>query len=654
MGMITVTLPDGAKREFEKSLSATDIARTIAPSLAKAALVVKINGDICDLSTLIEQDCQLEFMNREHEDILPVIRHDCAHILAEAVQELYPNTQITFGPSIENGFYYDFHRETPFTPDDFPAIEAKMHAIINKNQAFTREVWAREDAAKFFKKQGESFKAEHVMRLPEGEDISIYRQGEWLDLCRGPHMPSTGKTGKSFKLMRVSGAYWLGDQNNPQLQRIYATCWRNDKELNDYLHFLEEAEKRDHRKLGRQMDLFHSQEEAAGSIFWHRDGWRVYRILENYIRNRLHQDYDEVKTPQLVNNSLWKQSGHWDKFRDDMFTVNENEIDNEQLQRIFALKPMNCPCHVQIYNQNITSYKDLPVRLSEFGQVHRNEASGALHGLMRVRAFTQDDGHIFCTEEQIVSETQKFCDLLRSIYQDCGFEDIFVKFSDRPETRTGADDVWDRAEKALMEATEAAKLPYVMNPGEGAFYGPKLEFVLKDTLGRDWQCGTWQVDFVLPERLGATYIDSNGDKKVPVMLHRAILGSMERFIGILLEHHSGNLPFWLAPIQIKICTITNDLDEYGEQVFQACRHAQLRAETDFRSEKINYKIREHSLKKVPVIMICGKKEAENGQVTLRFLGKKEQETLDLKTALQQLKIRGIIPQLEEPLPNGLV
>ncbi len=654
MSKVVITLPDGATREFEKDSSALDIAKNIAPSLAKATLVAKIDGELRDLSTVIAKDCRLEFINREHDDALEILRHDCAHVLAEAVQSLFPNTQITFGPSIENGLYYDFYRETPFTPDDFPAIEKKMCEIIDQNQPFTREVWQRDEAAAFFKKQGETFKAEHVMRLPEGEDISIYRQGDWLDLCRGPHMPSTGRLGKAFKLMRVSGAYWLGDQNNPQLQRIYATCWRNEKELNAYLTFLEEAEKRDHRKLGRQMALFHTQEEAAGSIFWHRDGYRVYRILENYIRNRLHQDYDEVKTPQMVSNSLWKQSGHWEKFGDDMFTVNENEIDNDALQRIFALKPMNCPCHVQVYNQNITSYKDLPVRLAEFGQVHRNEASGALHGLMRVRAFTQDDGHIFCTEEQVIAETKKFCALLKSIYQDCGFSDFSIKFSDRPEVRAGEDEVWDKAEASLKEAIDAADMPYVMNPGEGAFYGPKLEFVLKDTLGREWQCGTWQVDFVLPKRLGATYIDANGEKQVPVMLHRAILGSMERFIGILLEHHAGHLPFWLSPTQVKICTITNDLDEYGEKVLQEFTKAGLRAESDFRSEKINYKIREHSVKKIPLLIICGKKEAENNQVTLRFLGKKEQETLDLNVALQQLRQQSIIPKFAEILPSGLV
>ena len=653
--MITVTFPDGATREFPESLTGDAIARSIAPSLAKAALVMRVDEQIVDLSALVDKDCQIEFLTREHQDILPILRHDCAHVLAQAVQELFPGTQITFGPSIENGLYYDFHRETPFTPEDFPVIEKKMQEIVDRNEPFTREVWERKKAAEFFTQQGEQFKAEHVMRLPENEELSIYRQGDWLDLCRGPHAPSTGKLGKAFKLMRVSGAYWLGDQNNPQLQRIYATCWRNQKELDEYLHFLEEAEKRDHRKLGRQMALFHTQEEAAGSIFWHRNGWRLYRVLEYYIRNRLNQqNYLEVKTPQLVNNILWKRSGHWEKFRDDMFTVNENEVDNDEMQRVFALKPMNCPCHVQIYNQNITSYKDLPVRIAEFGQVHRNEASGALHGLMRVRAFTQDDGHILCTEEQIIAETKLFCDLLRSIYQDCGFTDLFVKFSDRPEKRAGADEVWDRAEAALLEATKAADLDYVMNPGEGAFYGPKLEFVLKDTLGRDWQCGTWQVDFVLPERLGAYYINEAGEKAVPVLLHRAILGSMERFIGILLENHGGNLPLWLAPVQIVICPITNDLDGYGQKVLDACLAEGLRAEGDFRSEKVNYKIREHSVKKTPILMICGKKEAESGQVTLRILGKTEQETLDLKTALQQLKKQAKIPHLAQDLPSGLM
>ena len=638
--MIKITLPDSSVRQFVEPISALEVAKSIAASLAKATLVAKIDGELKDLNTLIENDCALVFITRDDDEALPILRHDCAHILAEAVQSLFPNVQITFGPAIEDGFYYDFQREQAFTPDDFEKIENKMREIIDSDTPFIREVWARQEAIDYFTKAGEHFKAEHIQSLPENEIITIYKQGAWLDLCRGPHLVSTGKIGKAFKLMKLSGAYWKGDANNPQLQRIYATCWRNEKELKTYLFRLEEAKKRDHRKLGQEMNLFHTQEEAAGSIFWHENGWILYRLLEQYIRDRLEQrDYREVKTPQLVNSELWKKSGHWQKFREDMFTISESE----NPERVFALKPMNCPCHIQIFNQNITSYKDLPVRISEFGQVFRNEASGALHGLMRVRSFTQDDGHIFCTEEQIVEETKSFCELLQLVYQDCGFTDISIKFSDRPETRAGSDEVWDRAENALRIATESAKLPYTMNPGEGAFYGPKLEFVLKDTLGREWQCGTLQVDFVLPERLGATYIDSDSKKKHPVLLHRAIFGSIERFIGILIENHAGKFPFWLAPVQIVVMAITNDLDDYGMEIFQQFEKAGLRVRHDFRNEKLNYKIREHSHKKVPVIAICGKKEATNNEVSLRYLGQEQQETLKIEQAVKQLAAKSVFP-----------
>jgi threonyl-tRNA synthetase len=551
--------------------------------------------------------------------------------MAEAVQELYPGTQITFGPAIENGFYYDFVREDPFTPDDLEQIEERMKEIVARNEDIVRDVWDRDEAIRYFSEAGEKYKAEHIETLARDAEISVYKQGDWLDLCTGPHLPSTGKLGTAFKLMKVSGAYWRGDARNQQLQRIYGTAWRDAKELKAYLTQLEEAEKRDHRRLGREMDLFHIQEEAVGSVFWHAKGWTLYRVCEDYMRARLDEaGYIEVKTPQLVDRVLWERSGHWEKFRENMFTVNDDD------DRILAVKPMNCPCHVQIYKQGTTSYRDLPQRMAEFGSCHRYEPSGALHGIMRVRAFTQDDAHIFCTEDQIVSETKAFCELLSSVYRDFGFADVQVKFADRPPVRAGDDATWDRAEQALIEATDAAGLDYTLNPGEGAFYGPKLEFVLRDTIGRDWQCGTLQVDFVTPERLDASYVGEDGDKHRPVMLHRAILGSFERFLGILIEHYAGRFPLWLAPVQAVVATITNDADAYAEQVAAACRAAGLRVETDLRNEKINYKVREHSLAHVPAMLVVGRREADEGTVAIRRLGSKDQEVLALDDAVGQL------------------
>jgi threonyl-tRNA synthetase len=637
--MVAITLPDGSVREYDGPVTGEQVAASIGPGLAKAAVIVKIDGEQRDLSYRIDRDAALQIITRDHEDALEILRHDCAHILAEAVQELFPGTQITFGPSIEDGFYYDFHREAPFKPEDFEKIEKRMAEIVDRNETITREVCTRDEARRLFEEKNETFKAEHVDTLPDDVEITLYRQGDWVDLCTGPHLPSTGRLGKSFKLMKLAGSYWRGDPKNPQLQRMYGTCWRTDKELRAYLHRLEEAEKRDHRRLGREMDLFHIQEEAAGSVFWHPKGWTLYRTCENYMRRRLDAaDYVEVKTPQLVDRTLWERSGHWEKFREHMFTADAEH------DRVLALKPMNCPGHVQIFRQGITSYRDLPIRMAEFGSCHRNEPSGALHGLMRVRAFTQDDAHIFCTEEQIVSETKEFCELLLSIYRDFGFEDVEVKFSDRPEVRAGEDSVWDQAEKALMTATKAAGLPFTLNPGEGAFYGPKLEFVLKDTIGRHWQCGTLQVDFVLPERLDAAYVAEDGEKRRPVMLHRAILGSFERFLGVLIEHYAGRLPLWLAPVQGAIATITSDADDYAQEVAAAFAAAGMRFSLDIRNEKINYKVREHSITKLPLILVVGKQEAENRTLAIRRLGGKTQEIVALDDALNTLSREAAAPQ----------
>jgi threonyl-tRNA synthetase len=631
MSNVAITLPDGSVKQFDGPVTGAELAAAIGPGLAKAALAIKIDSEVLDLSRSIDADSTVEIVTRKSEDALDLIRHDTAHVMAEAVQALYPGTQVTIGPSIENGFYYDFAREEPFTPDDLEKIEAKMMEIIKRDDAFSREEWDRDDAVRHFTDIGEKYKAQLIHDLPATETISIYRQGDWMDLCRGPHLPSTGHVGKGFKLLKLAGAYWRGDSNNEMLQRIYGTSWRDEKELKAHLMMLEEAEKRDHRRLGREMGLFHFQEEAVGSVFWHPNGWTLYRTLETYIRARLDKaNYVEVKTPQLIDRGLWEASGHWEKFRDHMFTA-ETEDD-----RVFALKPMNCPGHVQIFRQGMTSYRELPLRMAEFGSCHRYEPSGALHGLMRVRAFTQDDAHIFCTEDQITSETEAFCELLLSVYKDCGFEEVVIKFADRPETRAGEDAVWDRAEAALTEAVEASGLDYTLNPGEGAFYGPKLEFVLRDAIGRDWQCGTLQVDFVLPERLDASYIGEDGEKHRPVMLHRAILGSFERFIGILIENYAGRMPMWMAPVQAVVATITSDADAYAIEVRNALDAAGIRAEVDTRNEKINYKVREHSLAKVPTMLVVGQREVDDRKVALRRLGGKDQEFLALDEAVARL------------------
>ena len=629
--MPNITLPDDSIRSFDGSVDGFELASAIGPGLAKSAMMMIVDGNERDLSFRIEQDCNVVIITRKDAVALDLIRHDCAHVMAEAVTELYPETQVTIGPAIENGFYYDFYREKPFTEGDLETIETKMHEIIDRGDPFEREVWARDEAMSHYEKIKEPFKVELIEGIPDDEPISFYRQGNFLDLCRGPHAPSTKHVGHASKLMSVAGAYWRGDSSNPMLQRIYGTAWPDEKKLKAYLNMLEEAEKRDHRRLGRELDLFHMQEEAVGSIFWHPRGWSLYREIEAHVRRRLEDgNYKEVKTPQLIDRSLWEASGHWDKFRENMFTADSED------DRTLALKPMNCPGHVQIYKQGLKSYRDLPIRMAEFGSCHRNEPSGALHGIMRVRAFTQDDAHIFCSEDQITSESIIFCDLLRKIYKDFGFEDVRVKFSDRPGVRAGDDVTWDRAEEALKNACEAAGLETTLNPGEGAFYGPKLEFVLRDAIGRDWQCGTLQVDFVLPERLDANYIASDGSKKRPVMLHRAILGSMERWIGILIEQYAGRFPIWLAPVQAVITTITGDNDDYAYKVLEECKKVGLRAAVDVRNEKINYKIREHSNAKIPVILVVGTKEQENETVAVRRLGGKSQEILALDDAVNTL------------------
>ena len=629
--MVSLTLPDGSKREFDKPVSGADVAAGIGPGLAKAALAIRIGGEMKDLSTVIDADAEIAIVTAKDEDALELLRHDCAHVMAEAVKELFPGTQVTIGPNIENGFYYDFARDEPFVPEDLEKIEARMHEIVKRDEPITREVWDRAEAIKFFKDKGEHYKAEIIEGIPGDEEVSLYRQGDFIDLCRGPHLPSTGKLGKAFKLTKLAGAYWRGDSKNEMLQRIYGTCWAEEKQLKNYLHMLEEAEKRDHRRLGREMGLFHLQDVALGAVFWHPKGWTLYRTLRAYMRERLEAEgYIEVNTPQRVDRALWEASGHWEKFREHMFTSDVED-------KVLALKPMNCPCHVQIFKQGITSYRDLPIRMAEFGSCHRNEPSGALHGLMRLRAFVQDDAHIFCTEDQITSETQAFCTLLLSVYKELGFEDVIVNFADRPEVRAGSDETWDKAERALQDATKATGLETELNPGDGAFYGPKLDFVLRDAIGRDWQCGTLQVDFVLPERLDAHYIGEDGEKHRPVMLHRAILGSFERFLGILIEHYAGKFPLWLAPLQVVVATITSEADDYAAQVHAALCEAGLKAELDIRNEKINYKIREHSVAKVPIILVVGAKEAADGTVAMRRLGGKDQENLALKEATARLR-----------------
>jgi threonyl-tRNA synthetase len=629
--MPAITLPDGSRRAFAAPVTAAEIAAAIGPGLAKAALAARVDGVLRDLAHVIAKDAAVAIVTARDAEGLEILRHDCAHVLAEAVKELFPETQVTIGPVIEHGFYYDFARAVPFTPEDLEKIEARMRDIVARDERIHREEWDRDEAIRFFKGIGEHYKAQIIEEIPPGEVISVYRQGNFVDLCRGPHLPSTGKLGQAFKLTKLAGAYWRGDSKNEMLQRVYGTCWPDEKQLKAHLTMLEEAEKRDHRRLGREMDLFHLQDVAAGSVFWHPKGWTLYRTIQDYMRRRLAAaGYVEVNTPQLVDRALWEASGHWEKFREHMFTATAED------ESVLALKPMNCPCHVQIFKIGIKSYRDLPLRMAEFGSCHRNEPSGALHGLMRVRAFTQDDAHIFCTEDQIVFETRAFCDLLRRVYADFGFADVAVKYSDRPAKRAGADAIWDKAEAALREATAAAGLKFTHNPGEGAFYGPKLEFVLRDAIGRDWQCGTLQVDFVLPERLDAHYVGEDGAKHRPVMLHRAILGSFERFIGILIENFAGKFPFWLAPVQAVVATITNEADAYAAEVLAALAAAGVRCEADVRNEKINYKVREHSLAKVPALLVVGRAEARARTVALRRLGGEAQEALALQVAVARL------------------
>ncbi len=645
---VRVEFADGSRQEFEAPVTGVDVARAGGgKKLAATALALRVEGELKDLATPIADGARVEIITAADPDALALIRHDAAHVMAQAVQELYPGTQVTIGPAIENGFYYDFARDEPFTPADLERIEARMVEIVDRDLPIVREVWERDDAIALFHSMGEFYKAELVADIPDGEPISIYRQGPWLDLCRGPHLPSTGRLPKAFKLMKVAGAYWRGDARGPMLQRIYGTAWANAGQLAAHLRMLEEAERRDHRRVGREMGLYHFQEEAAGAVFWHPKGWTLYRTLQAYMRRRLDAEgYVEVRTPQLIDRSLWEKSGHWEKFREHMFTAASEE-------RVLALKPMNCPGHVQIYRQGIKSYRDLPLRMAEFGSCHRNEPSGALHGLMRVRAFVQDDAHIFCTEDQISSETKAFCALLQSVYRDFGFTEIAVKFSDRPAKRAGSDLTWDKAEAALKTATAEAGLATTLNPGEGAFYGPKLEFVLKDAIGRDWQLGTLQVDFVLPERLDAHYVGEDGDKHRPVMLHRAILGSFERFIGILVEHYAGRLPLWLAPVQVVVATITNEVDDYARTVAAALSAHGIRAELDLRNEKIGYKVREHTLAKVPLLLVVGGRERDERSVAVRVLGGAgRQETIALDALVAKLQSEAKAPTVGASEASG--
>jgi threonyl-tRNA synthetase len=633
--MPTITLPDGSTRSFPSAVDGLGLARSIGSRLERDAVAVRIDGRLSDLTLPIEQDARVEIVTRTSPDGLELLRHDAAHVMAEAVKELYPETQVTIGPAIENGFYYDFARETPFTPEDLERIEKRMHEIVARNEPIVRELWDRDAAVQFFQGQGERYKAEIIASIPAGEPITLYRQGAFIDLCRGPHLPSTGRLGPGFKLMKLAGAYWRGDSRNAMLQRIYGTAWADAKELKIYLDRLEEAERRDHRKIGKQMDLFHFQEEAVGAVFWHSKGWQLFRGLVEYLREKqTAAGYREVNTPELVSRSLWEASGHWETFRENMFTSLTAD------EQTLVVKPMNCPGHIQVFKSDLRSYRDLPYRVAEFGKVHRYEPSGALHGLMRVRAFTQDDAHVFCTEEQITAEAGKVCELLLGIYRDFGFDDVIMKLADRPPNRVGADEVWDRAERALQSAMDSLGLAYTLNKGEGAFYGPKIEFVLRDAIGRDWQCGTLQVDLNMPARLGATYIGEDGNRHTPVMLHRAIFGSLERFIGILLENYAGALPFWLAPVQIVVTTITSDADAYAHEVVAALAAAGLRAEADTRNEKINYKVREHSLAKIPVILAAGKREVAERTVALRRLGAQNQTSLTLDAAVAQLRTEG--------------
>ncbi len=646
MAEITLTFPDGAKRSYPKGTTGKALAEGISKSLAKKAVALSLNGELADLADPIEADADIKIITRTDPEALELIRHDAAHVLAEAVQELFPGTQVTIGPVIENGFYYDFHRQAPFHPDDLPKIEARMHEIIKRDKPFKKEVWGRDKAKDFFKNKGEYFKVELVDAIPADQDVKMYSQGEWMDLCRGPHMTSTGQIGKAFKLQKIAGSYWRGDSTKPQLQRIYGTAWITEQDLAAYLKQLEEAEKRDHRRLGREMDLFHFQEEGPGVVFWHPKGWTLFQSLMNYMRRRQNAaGYREVNAPQILDKALWETSGHWETFRENMFTT-ETEDGRE-----FAIKPMNCPGHIQIFKHGLRSYRELPYRVAEFGCVHRYEPSGALHGLMRVRGFTQDDAHVFCSEEQIADECLKINDLIMSIYRDFGFEDVVVKLSTRPEKRVGSDDLWDHAEAAMTDVLKqiaeksGGKVKTGINPGEGAFYGPKFEYVLRDAIGRDWQCGTTQVDFNLPGRFGAFYIDADGARKTPVMIHRAIFGSLERFLGILLENYAGHLPLWLAPLQVMVCTIVSEADEYALDVVKELQALGLRAEADLRNEKINYKVREHSLTKVPVMLVVGKREAEERTVSMRRLGSQESKVMTLSDALGTLTAEAAPPDV---------
>ena len=638
--MITITFPDGNAREYEPGVSGADIAESIAKSLAKKAVAVTIDGVLSDLADPIDKDATVRIVTRTDEAALELIRHDAAHVMAEAVQELYPGTQVTIGPVIENGFYYDFARNEPFTTEDLEKIEAKMREIIKRDAPFTKEVWTRDEAKKHFADKGERYKVELIDAIPEDQDLKIYKQGDWLDLCRGPHMTSTGKIGDAFKLMKVAGAYWRGDSNREMLTRIYGTAWAKKDDLDAYLHMLEEAEKRDHRRLGREMDLYHFQEEAPGAVFWHAKGWTMFQQLIGYMRRRQHEaGYLEVNSPDMMDKGLWEQSGHWEKFGENMYVTETPD------ERLYCCKPMNCPGHVQIFRNGLKSYRDLPLKIAEFGKVHRYEPSGALHGLMRVRHFTQDDAHIFVTDEQITEECLKVHNLILSIYKDFGFTDVRIKFSDRPEKRVGSDDIWDKAEAALRHAIDVTGHEWTLNPGEGAFYGPKLEYVLRDAIGRDWQCGTLQVDFNLPGRLGAFYIGQDGDRHVPVMLHRAMFGSLERFTGILIEHYAGHFPLWIAPTQAVVATIVSEADDYAKEVQAVLDAAGLRAETDLRNEKINYKVREHSHAKIPVLLVVGKREAEERTVSVRRLGSRDQQTVPLDQIVKDLVAEAVAPDM---------
>ena len=662
MAQISLTFPDGNSREYEAGVTGYEVAESIAKSLAKKSLAYALDGEPCDLSDPITSDGSIELITRSDEYALELIRHDCAHVLAEAVQELWPGTQVTIGPVIENGFYYDFARNEPFTPEDLPVIEKKMREIIARNDKFTKEEWTRDQAKAFFADKGETYKMELVDAIPDDENVKIYRQGDWLDLCRGPHMRSTGDIGNGFKLMSVAGAYWRGDANNAMLTRIYGTAWRDEKELKQYLFMREEAEKRDHRKLGREMDLFHFQEEGPGVVFWHSKGWRLFQSLVNYMRRRFEGTYEEVNAPQILDKSLWETSGHWDWYSENMFAVKSadsmvNPDDEDADHRVFAIKPMNCPGHVEIFKHGLRSYRELPVRLAEFGHVHRYEPSGALHGLMRVRGFTQDDAHVFCTEDQLHEECMRINDLILSVYKDFGFEEMSVLLSTRPEKRVGDDASWDHAERVMkdvlkqIESESGGKIKTGINEGEGAFYGPKFEYTLKDAIGRTWQCGTTQVDFNLPERFGAFYIDSDGEKKEPVIIHSALCGSMERFLGILIENFAGHFPLWMAPQQIVVATVTSEADPYAEKVVAKLKAAGLQAKSDIRNEKINYKVREHSLAKVPVIMVCGMREAEEGSVNIRRLGSKDQASMSLDDAISTLTKEAMPPDLVRQAVN---